>query len=256
MKFLVIGDSCIDIFIYGKVHRLSPEAPIPIFTPTREVKNEGMGGNVFNNLSSLIDKYNPSFVVDSILSSNNVTKTRYVDDASNHYFIRVDSGENHDKLNLQEKRIEGLIGEADCIIISDYDKGFISFSDIQNICKGKKKNAVVFLDTKKKVYEDTLYFVDFIKFNKVEFESHNHILKDLGGFNQKIIVTMGGDGVEYNGRVFKGEKVVTMDVSGAGDTFLSALALNYLTSKDIVMAIEFANQIAGEVVRKRGVASI
>jgi sugar/nucleoside kinase (ribokinase family) len=47
-----------------------------------------------------------------------------------------------------------------------------------------------------------------------------------------------------------------MDVSGAGDTFLSALALNYLTNKDIVMAIEFANQIAGEVVRKRGVASI
>ncbi len=99
-------------------YALSPEAPIPIFTPTREVKNEGMGGNVFNNLSSLIAKYNPSFEVDSILSSNNVTKTRYVDDASNHYFIRVDSGENRDKLNLQENRVERLIGEADCIIMS------------------------------------------------------------------------------------------------------------------------------------------
>lgn len=59
--------------------------------------------------------------------------------------------------------------------------------------KSKKKNAVVFLDTKKKVFEDTLYFIDFIKFNKVEYEAHNHILKDLGGFNKKIIITKGGD---------------------------------------------------------------
>ena len=256
MKFLVIGDSCIDIFIYGKVNRLSPEAPIPIFNPIRIVTNQGMGGNVVTNLKSLISNYLPSATIDSIISRNDVKKTRYVDDASNHYFIRVDEGENLDKFKMQDSKVSSLIEDADCILISDYDKGFIDVSDIHAICKAKKKNAVVFLDTKKKVFEDTLYFIDFIKFNKVEYEAHNHILKDLGGFNKKIIITKGGDGVEYDGQTYTIEKVVTMDVSGAGDTFLSALALKYTIEKNIVEAIKFANTIACEVVKKRGVASI
>lgn len=256
MKFLVIGDSCTDVFIYGKVNRLSPEAPIPIFTPSRVVSNQGMGGNVVTNLKSLISNYLPSATIDSIISRNDVKKTRYVDDASNHYFIRVDEGENLDKFKMQDSKVSSLIEDADCILISDYDKGFIDVSDIHAICKSKKKNAVVFLDTKKKVFEDTLYFIDFIKFNKVEYEAHNHILKDLGGFNKKIIITKGGDGVEYDGQTYPIEKVVTMDVSGAGDTFLSALALKYTIEKNIVEAIKFANTIACEVVKKRGVASI
>lgn len=256
MKFLVIGDCCKDIFIYGKVNRLSPEAPIPVFIPTRKVENLGMAGNLLNNLTSLRDRYLSHASIEYILASNNTTKTRYVDEASNHYFIRVDEGENKDSIKLQDNKVLKMIGEADCIIISDYDKGFFAIGDYITICKAKKKNAVVFLDTKKKVFEDTLYFIDFIKFNKVEYESHTHILKDLGGFNKKIIVTKGGDGVEYNGEIFEVEKIFTMDVSGAGDTFLSALALQYCINRDIVEAIKFANKIAGEVVKMRGVAIV
>ena len=37
MKVLIIGDSCKDIFIYGKVKRLTPEAPVPVFNPTKEL---------------------------------------------------------------------------------------------------------------------------------------------------------------------------------------------------------------------------
>jgi bifunctional ADP-heptose synthase (sugar kinase/adenylyltransferase) len=46
MKFLVIGDSCIDVFSYGKVNRLAPEAPVPIIIPEKETSNPGMAGNV------------------------------------------------------------------------------------------------------------------------------------------------------------------------------------------------------------------
>ena len=35
-KILVGGDSCTDVFIYGDIERISPEAPIPVFVPTRE----------------------------------------------------------------------------------------------------------------------------------------------------------------------------------------------------------------------------
>ena len=35
-SILIIGDSCKDVFIYGDIERISPEAPIPVFVPTRE----------------------------------------------------------------------------------------------------------------------------------------------------------------------------------------------------------------------------
>ena len=53
MKFLVIGDSCIDVFRYGKVDRLAPEAPVPIIIPEKEITNPGMAGNVVRNVEAL-----------------------------------------------------------------------------------------------------------------------------------------------------------------------------------------------------------
>ena len=38
MKILVVGDSCIDIFIYGEIDRISPEAPVPVFKPMRKTE--------------------------------------------------------------------------------------------------------------------------------------------------------------------------------------------------------------------------
>ena len=38
-KVLVIGDSCEDVFIYGDIERICPEAPVPVFTPTHTTKN-------------------------------------------------------------------------------------------------------------------------------------------------------------------------------------------------------------------------
>ena len=53
MKILVIGDSCTDVFIYGDIIRLAPEAPVPVFNPRRSVKNDGMAKNVSNNVEAL-----------------------------------------------------------------------------------------------------------------------------------------------------------------------------------------------------------
>ena len=55
MKFLVIGDSCIDIFIYGEIERIAPEAPVPIIRPIDKVENDGMAKNVRNNVRALGD---------------------------------------------------------------------------------------------------------------------------------------------------------------------------------------------------------
>ena len=53
MKVLIIGDSCKDVFVYGHIERLTPEAPVPVFNPNRELSNDGMAKNVANNLEAL-----------------------------------------------------------------------------------------------------------------------------------------------------------------------------------------------------------
>jgi D-beta-D-heptose 7-phosphate kinase/D-beta-D-heptose 1-phosphate adenosyltransferase len=51
MKILLVGDSCYDIYHYGEVKRISPEAPIPIFDLKYSEKKYGMASNVYENLN-------------------------------------------------------------------------------------------------------------------------------------------------------------------------------------------------------------
>jgi bifunctional ADP-heptose synthase (sugar kinase/adenylyltransferase) len=116
-NFLVIGEKCTDIFIYGRANRLSPEAPIPVFVPINEVKSLGMAFNVFNNLKAIEPKKKN---INYIVSKKSPTKTRYVDDKTNHYFLRIDSAETWDRIQFNDANLS-KIRQADCIIISDYN---------------------------------------------------------------------------------------------------------------------------------------
>jgi len=83
-KILLIGDNCTDIYHYGIIDRLSPEAPVPIFVPTYKEEREGMAGNVFNNLETLGCYVNYLFGETS-------TKTRLIDSRSKQQIVRIDS---------------------------------------------------------------------------------------------------------------------------------------------------------------------
>jgi D-beta-D-heptose 7-phosphate kinase/D-beta-D-heptose 1-phosphate adenosyltransferase len=84
MKILVIGDNCTDVFIYGRCHRLSPEAPIPVFEPSKTITNDGMAGNVVANLRKLgVEK------VELISNHEQITKTRYVEEKSNQMLLTL-----------------------------------------------------------------------------------------------------------------------------------------------------------------------
>jgi len=52
LKILVVGDSCKDVFIYGDIIRLAPEAPVPVIKPMYEKENPGMADNVRVNLDN------------------------------------------------------------------------------------------------------------------------------------------------------------------------------------------------------------
>ena len=84
MKVLVVGDSCVDHFVYCHVDRLCPEAPVPVLRPYQTTSNSGMAGNVARNLTSLgVD-------VDLTTNSVNIRKTRYVDNKSGQMIMRLD----------------------------------------------------------------------------------------------------------------------------------------------------------------------
>lgn len=248
-KVLVIGDECVDEFIYGKVVRLAPEAPVPIFNPVYKTENSGMAGNVLNNLKSL--------KIDSKLISNSekITKSRYVDERTNQILIRVD---NNDSVSRIDKKILKKISENifdgefySAIIISDYNKGFLYEEDIEYICK---KNNNVFLDTKK-ILDSWCVEANYIKINHVEFENTEFSIKDLN-LENKLIITMSDKGCKFRNKIYPVPKVEIKDVSGAGDTFISGLVSEFIKSENIENSILFAQECATIVVQKKGVTTI
>jgi len=244
MRILVIGEICEDIFIYGDCKRLSPEAPVPVLNPIETTTNEGMAGNVVNNLRSM-DK---NAYVDHWHQTQRITKTRFVDKKSNHMFLRLDEGENN--VSPMPTIYGGLeeISKYDIVVVSDYDKGFVTDEWLKMIGKVSKLSI---LDSKKKLSKEIIDSFTFVKLNEKESEN-NKELKDC----KNIIVTLGSMGASYDGNLYPSPAPKeTIDVSGAGDTFTSAFILEYFKTRNVGASIIYANKMAAIVVSKRGVAT-
>lgn len=246
-KVLIIGEKCLDKFIYGDVNRLSPEAPIPVFIPKKTTTNDGMAGNVLKNFNSIVSTDN--FEVEGIFQNKEITKTRYVEDKSNYPFIRVDEGEHGVDRILLSPQILEKIQNADVVIVSDYNKGFLTEEDLIQIGKESKFSVI---DTKKKISSEVIKVFNFIKLNKREFETNKDLAEQ---YPEKFIVTLGSQGAVYNGILYPSESPrETIDVSGAGDTFVASFVKKYMTTNDVEVSIMFANKMANKVVLSRGVS--
>lgn len=255
MRVLVIGDSCKDVFVYGKVDRLTPEAPVPVFNPLRKTENDGMARNVSNNVDAL------NVGIHTITNPNSIKKVRYVDHKSNQLVLRVDEHDYCDRISTSvlssikdNKCTIPMSGQVkiDAIIISDYCKGFLEADDIQYICEN---NSNVFVDTKKKLGE----WIDnctYLKINSLEYENNEEFLNEYYGIMDKTIVTKGNEGCLYKDKIYPTEDVPVKDISGAGDTFLAGLVVQYLKTNNITAAIEFAQKCTTKVVQKHGVSVV
>ena len=242
MKVLVIGDSCIDEFIYCDIERICPEAPVPVLKPIRSQQNPGMASNVVTNLEALGAK------VDLVTNISKIKKTRYVDTRSGQMAMRVDE-------NDQCTRYKGVYEtvDYDAIIISDYCKGFLIEDDIEAFAE--RATCPIFLDTKKQLGK-WCEKIDFIKINEFEHKKNFETIPNYPSLINKLIVTRGSKGCEYKNKLYPVPKVPIKDVSGAGDTFLAGLTVEYLKSNNIEQAIKFANECATKVVQKRGVTTL
>ena len=244
-KVLVIGEQCDDIFIYGDTPRLSPEGPAPVFIPKREVYNGGMGMNVCKNLEELkID-------TDFQHQIQPITKTRHIHESSNTLLLRIDEEKNIDRID-NTKLIKLDFWDYTMIVISDYNKGFLTEEDIAYI---GFKHPNVICDTKKQL-GNWCKDLRFIKLNRSEFENNKEFIEENDWILEKLIITLDKDGCMHEGVSYPTEKVEIMDISGAGDTFVAGFVKMLLDTDDISKSIQFGNRCSAQVVQKRGVTTI
>jgi D-beta-D-heptose 7-phosphate kinase/D-beta-D-heptose 1-phosphate adenosyltransferase len=234
MKILLLGDNGIDQYQFGTVTRISPEAPVPILNYTHTVTKPGMAANVQDNLEKL------GCEVDFVHGVKTCIKTRVIDQKTGQHLVRIDQ----DIPSIAVKIDYTDIDKYNAIIVSDYNKGSIEYETIENL--RKNYSGPIFVDTKK---TDLARFEGcYVKINAVE----NAAAKT---YPTELIVTLGRDGVRYREHKISTPQVEAFDVCGAGDTFLSALAYNYVLSQDILQAIEFAIRASSITVQHIGVYS-
>jgi rfaE bifunctional protein kinase chain/domain len=182
LKVLIIGDLMVDVYYWGDVSRISPEAPVPIVAVSKKESRMGGAANVAINIQAmgatpilcgvigddsngekllkiLKEKKLPTEGIVVSEDRPTTTKTRII--SSNHHIVRIDDetdeyiGEEQTKKLLEQ--IEKFIkkGEADVIIFEDYDKGVISASLIKKVVSlAKKYNIPTVVDPKKRNFTD------------------------------------------------------------------------------------------------------
>ena len=233
-KILLVGDVGEDIYTYGDVNRISPEAPVPVFESKYIITKAGMAGNVAKNLEALGCHVN-------FLHGKTSVKNRLIDIRSKQQLIRLDK----DIISESIKFETAIPPVYDAVVISDYNKGTVTYELIEELVK--EANVPIFVDTKK---TDLARLSGcYIKINALE-KSRATSLPD----SEHLIVTHGGDGAYWNGRTYAAEIVGdVIDVCGAGDTFLAALVYEFLKTGHMPDAVKFANKASAVTVQHIGV---
>jgi D-beta-D-heptose 7-phosphate kinase/D-beta-D-heptose 1-phosphate adenosyltransferase len=153
--------------------------------------------------------------------------------------LRVD---DEDDVVQWSGKLPNSLNSYDAIVISDYDKGFLTYEHIESLIES---SIPVFIDTKKTDLER--FQGAWVKVNELEY---SRLRSECSG----LIVTLGDRGakVPHYNLECPTKAVEVMDVCGCGDTFLASLTAQYLFTKDIEKAIIFANVAAGITVQHRG----
>lgn len=229
---LLLGDDGVDIYKYGDVNRISPEAPVPILNMTHETIALGMAGNVKRNLEAF------GLNVTYKHGIRTSTKIRFIDNKTKHHLLRMDDDQISKPISFNDD-----LKQFDAIVISDYNKGSIDWQLAMSIAKSDFMGPV-FVDTKKR--ELDIFDGFFVKVNEDEYRN-----RSTDTFN--TIVTLGSKGAMYKDIIYPTPEVEMHDVCGAGDTFLAALVYKYLQVDSIEDAIIFANKAAAISVQHVGV---
>jgi D-beta-D-heptose 7-phosphate kinase/D-beta-D-heptose 1-phosphate adenosyltransferase len=167
-RILVIGDLMLDEFIWGKVSRISPEAPVPVVNVTGESYYPGGAANVARN----VREFTPGAAVMGIVGDDpagqrllglledagidtsavqrdhaffTTLKTRIV--ARNQQVVRVDRERKGalpaERTERAMRLLDGAIGGADAIVVADYGKGFLTQPLADYICRTTREHGKI-----------------------------------------------------------------------------------------------------------------
>ncbi len=282
MNIIVLGDIMLDINYESEVTRQAPEANIPIYNILDHNYILGGAANVAQNLKyldtnieliSLIGNDNYASIVKNILESKKIQykifsdKNRCTTQKNRIFFnnklhVRYDIEDTSDiSENIENEVIDYVINKKniDAIIISDYDKGFVTEKICQSvIIYANKNNIPTFVDPKIKNYMK--YKGCFLfKPNQNEAEiisRERNIDKILSFIKNKvecnhILMTRGKEGMILNNtnNIIEHDSIINLvDVTGAGDVVLSTLVYCYLKYNDLFKACMISNYIGGKSV--------
>jgi D-glycero-beta-D-manno-heptose-7-phosphate kinase len=178
-RIVVLGDLMLDEFVWGRVRRISPEAPVPVVEVERQTLALGGAGNVASNLVALGASPLPIGIVGDDADGNRLgdaLRSLGVDDAGlvvdpgrpttlktriiahSQQVVRADR-ESRAKIGREtEERVVRRFGEkligADAVVVSDYNKGVLS-SAVLRECLGaaRERGLIVCLDPKMRAFD-------------------------------------------------------------------------------------------------------
>lgn len=283
MNIIIIGDIMIDINYISEVTRNAPECEeIPIYNIL--YKNYILGGsaNVAFNLKKLgvnveliglIGNDSYGTMITNLLDERKIDNKLFIDNErnttqKNRIFIqnklnvRYDIENIHDISSVIEDEVINYVlnkKNIDAIVISDYDKGFITEKLCQTIIKHANTNNIpTFVDPKIKnylKYKNCFLFKPNISeskkiTNEVELDK---IIEKINECIQckNLLITMGKEGMMLNSisnKIEHDSTINLVDVTGAGDVVLSVIVYYFLKKGDLFQACKVANYVAGKSV--------
>ena len=288
MNILVIGDIMLDINYNSVINRIAPEANIPIYNINNINYILGGASNVAQNLNylevnvELISVIGNDFYGEVMKQNLNNKKIKYklFEDLrkttqkhrifnNNIISVRYDIEDTFDiSCELSNKIMNYIMNKKniDAIVISDYNKGLLTIQLCNEIINYSNKNNIyTFVDPKIKDFEKYKNCFCFKpNFNECKIMTNLNEIKEIDNMfkiiKQKInckniVITCGENGIYINNEtnhISHKEKIDVIDVTGAGDIVLTTLTYVFLKTKDLLVASNIANYIAGKSVQTIG----
>lgn len=248
VRVLVIGDAILDQYHFGRVDRLSPEAPVPIFIEEITEVRRGGADNVAHQLEALGCRVHTAFA-DRIS-----VKHRYF--AGHHQIFRRDDDHFASEYDIQGacERIAFCINDNDVVVLSDYNKGLLTHNLCQDVIRIGRP---VVVDPKgrdwSKYHGASVICPNSLELAMVDntgaiFDT-TRIVEKQGPLGLKIHSSRG----THTDCIAATAKQV-FDVTGAGDVVTALIAVGLGAGASLHDAAVIANHAAGVVVGKLGTA--
>jgi len=297
-RLMVLGDLMLDRYLWGRVERISPEAPVPVVDIERESWSLGGAGNVAANLCALGAEAMLAGVVGDdadglallrALDERGVdtrlvvrdpdrpttVKTRVIAHAQQvvRYDREVRTEVGGEPLHALRGSIERELRWCEGMVVSDYGKGVIVPALLDPVLEGARGRGIHVSVDPKESHIDAYRGVSILTPNQHEaggimgrrIRDDESLMAVGWGLRERVdaaavLVTRGAQGMSLFERGGRYTHLPTAardvyDVTGAGDTVVSVVALGLAAGADYPGACLLANHAAGVVIREVGTAT-